>query len=1153
MKLKNKKESYIIGILLILFGLTPLLWYRAPGFIISGDMLPPLTWEQFCNKFFSWDERMGAGCEALLHFSALFFYFLEAVFTTLFQNLVVAQKAEFIFWFLMPGLSIYYFLGVILQGEGKRWGRLVGTVFYMMNLYLEPVWQGMNIANLSAYVFIPLMLGLMIEGLERRRSFWFCVLSISILSFFAAPICSNPPMLLASLLPFLFTLIFFLVRDKIWKHPRQLLWLGGFFGTILFFSLLVNLFWIIPFVDKVFVNVASTSLEFTPASAMDWLRGLCKNTSLLNVARMQGAWVWYAGFGGEPYAPYAFVYQNNFFFILLGYLLPVLVAVGFYLSRKNPTAILLGFFSVSGIILGAGIHPPFGKFYEWLLHHVPFFYVVRSPWYKFTLLTCIGYAGLLALLAQNWGARLNKKAFLPAVGIFLLMAFQLVYAFPVILGKLFFTPVEREMLTHNFMAIPDYVKDCLKHLHAKKGFFRVFDASPKKMQQYNWGNYGFNHPLTSFTSSPVFYGSMMKSPSLYPSDEIEKMLIKTVQSRLSQQFVRLLNLFNIEYVIFPADLYWYSMDEINENAAVRKFLEETPGLVFEKKFGPWNLYKVDQRQRPLLQVEKEADVVIGGLSVLPYLPYMGKGRMENYVTIDPGEPDFLKSLQTDQTITLLNQGIQDLAASYWYRRFKILKTTDTKEVVTFVVSEENSYEIWVEISSFDLNRPPTLFLDDIYLPLSQPAIVPGPVPQWVLAYSGKLTRGIHSLYVRNRDDLSEIKRAALIPESKLKEGTHRLFQEIKDKRLGFKNCFFAATRNAADSFKKYFYVSHEGEYEFELHYPSVKKDEKHVLWSFDLPPQDAAKVEYIGNPNDYTQFNQEYGVVLNFLTERSNEKPSVEVSFKLLKPVSLAEYPNFYLDYKIMDPRSCSTDIHFDLDVDGDGKKDQELFFATSPYVALGQEAMRHHLNGKTASLVGVRLILRHTFVQRKWIRNYPAEDLILRKLSVGRQVLAESSPIALSLDGKKLAYWEGESKVVHLSEGEHVLEGEFPADLNSISFQFLPAGEHSREQSDIPWKKSSPASYTVQIKEPFKGIVVLNQAYHPRWIARIKKGERLPHVKVNGWANGFCVNSSTAGHLQIYFENQKFIKLGYLLSGLALLVFAGSWLGIFRRRRKRL
>jgi len=126
----------------------------------------------------------------------------------------MAQKAEFVFWFLMPGVSMYYLLSVLLKGEGRKWGRLIGVTFYMFNLYLEPVWQGLNIANLSSYVFVPFMLGLVIEGLERQRSFWIAALGLSVLTFFAAPIGSNPPMLLASVLPFLFTILFFLLDTK---------------------------------------------------------------------------------------------------------------------------------------------------------------------------------------------------------------------------------------------------------------------------------------------------------------------------------------------------------------------------------------------------------------------------------------------------------------------------------------------------------------------------------------------------------------------------------------------------------------------------------------------------------------------------------------------------------------------------------------------------------------------------------------------------------------------------------------------------------------------------------------------------------------------------------------------------------------------------
>jgi len=171
MILKGDKSQFFDLFIIFLFGLTPLLWYRASGFIISGDMLPPITVKELWLQFFTWNEQLGSGAQFLFQFNALPFFILEAFFSFIFPTIELAQKGEFVFWFLVPGLSMYIFLNTVLKGEGKRWGILVGVVFYMFNLYLEPIWQGRNIANLCSYTFVPLILAVLIRALNGERSF----------------------------------------------------------------------------------------------------------------------------------------------------------------------------------------------------------------------------------------------------------------------------------------------------------------------------------------------------------------------------------------------------------------------------------------------------------------------------------------------------------------------------------------------------------------------------------------------------------------------------------------------------------------------------------------------------------------------------------------------------------------------------------------------------------------------------------------------------------------------------------------------------------------------------------------------------------------------------------------------------------------------
>lgn len=92
-----------------------------------------------------------------------------------------------------------------------------------------------------------------------------------------------------------------------------------------------------------------------------------------------------------------------------------------------------------GVILSCGTHPPFKHFYLWMVKNVPFFVAFRSPWYKFTLLTCLSYAYFFGFSVGFIYAKLKKvtSRATPILVVILIISLNMIYAFPVTTGKLF--------------------------------------------------------------------------------------------------------------------------------------------------------------------------------------------------------------------------------------------------------------------------------------------------------------------------------------------------------------------------------------------------------------------------------------------------------------------------------------------------------------------------------------------------------------------------------------------------------------------------------------------------------------------------------------------------------------------------------------------
>jgi hypothetical protein len=125
----------------------------------------------------------------------------------------------------------------------------------------------------------------------------------------------------------------------------------------------------------------------------------------------------------------------------------------------------------------------------------------------------------------------------------------------------------------------------------------------------------------------------------------------------------------------------------------------------------------------------------------------------------------------------------------------------------------------------------------------------------------------------------------------------------------------------------------------------------------------------------------------------------------------------------------------------------------------------------------------------------------------------------------------------VFLTRGRHVvtsMDKQVKIGLLTVDPLTLP------KTNDFPvvWQRHSATSIGVTVKSsasPF--LLVFNEAYHPEWSATLN-GEVLPHVIVNGVANGWIVPSlSASGDIALNFAGQQFYVISGAISVIALLI----------------
>lgn len=606
-------------------------WFHRGFLIKTEDVALPFTPQRWWEYAHAWNHLIDAGVQFWENFPALLFLALPAGLQAMGMSMGMAQRLEYLVWFTLPALSMYLLMCQVAPGPDGRVARLVASAFYMCNLYLEPVWQGMNIANLSAYAALPALLGLFIRGLRSRD--WRTIPAIALVSLVGSGAGTNPPLMMVAAIPLPGYLLLNIITHRRWRHPQAWRWVAGYVCAVVVAVVAVNSFWILPHLEMFRGGAMAATIDQATAQQVSrsWLQGTSAATHLLNLLRLQGHWVWFENRGNDPYVPYASFFQTNPWMLWAGFLLPAIVWASL-LGRIGATELYFVMLALVGLLFGAGIHPPYGGLYNWMVGHVPYFWIIRSPWYKFTLLTCLGYAVLLGSFSARfyqWGRRRFARrswralagplaAGLPA-GVVL---FTMAYAFPVSLGKMYPTRADRppaSSLAPSHIRIPSYVREAADWLNQQTDVRRVFVLPGRRVFALTWGYTDYMPALTYFTSIPLVFDYPRAGWSASGTSEIPQVIKVALGEGVTKNLQDILALLAVDMLLLEHDavLQWH-VDPTAYPAQLAHRLEEQAGIVPLKTVGPWAFYQV-HRHRPFFYLTDQVTVVYGAQRALATL------------------------------------------------------------------------------------------------------------------------------------------------------------------------------------------------------------------------------------------------------------------------------------------------------------------------------------------------------------------------------------------------------------------------------------------------------------------------------------------------------------------------------------------------------
>lgn len=634
------KKQIIEFIIIILLGLTPLLWFHGEQVILghdSGLTLSPVS--HFTDRLFAWTERFGFGNDQTYAIPGFFIHGLEALVASLGFNLQSVQKIVFIFWFLLPGLTMYYFSSKVAKRFNLTYFALPATVLYMFNHFLLQGWFVAERTKFSVYAALPLIMSFLFDWEERKRDSLKTAIFISLTLFVLNGEASLP--LFGGLILSIFTfVILFLIKEFSKERVYKVLKL---FGLTFLISAFLNAYWLLPYGGFVLQSYSSAVAQAGGLSGiLGWLNYVSQESSLINIFRLQGIPEWYL----NPLHPYANIFLKNIFLVTVSFLIPLAAFLPLYLVKNvdlRKKVIFFSFLALFSMVFIAGSHPPLGPLYVFLVNFVPGFVAFRNPFYKFAPALWFSYAVLISFTINYFLKKieiseklknLKLNNFLTGVSYLGISILIILYSFPFLNGVFFdYMKGERSMR----VVVPQYVLDFGKWSESASRINTKVLALPppnseNKVDAYKWGYISLS-PLTSLlTNAPII------NESNYMTRD-ETMLVEKLYEMIKNNepgWENYAKLLGIESFLLRKDFAWKLKGSPTDSPFMYEEALENSDLSLIKKFGEWRIYSFRDAVNKNVTVSSRLNYLDGEPTDL--------GKISSLSFFNPKEPVYVSSI-----------------------------------------------------------------------------------------------------------------------------------------------------------------------------------------------------------------------------------------------------------------------------------------------------------------------------------------------------------------------------------------------------------------------------------------------------------------------------------------------------------------------------
>ncbi len=584
-KFFSKRNFEILVILLL--GLTPLLWFRGSEVILGHDAgLPIFPVTHFIDRLSVWTHRFGFGRDQTEALPGFFIHGIEAAISFLGIPLQLEQKVIFIFWFILPGITMYLFARSLQKKLNLHYFVLPVVTFYMFNHFLLQGWFIVERTKFSLYAALPLVMMFLFDWEEKKRSTLRTVLFISLTFFFLNGEASLP--LFGGMIISVISFLFFYLKNGISKD--KLTALTKLFAGIFCVSFVLNAYWLLTYLYFVFHSYSDVVKEVGGlGGVLTWINYISKESSLMNLFRLQGIPEWYQ----NQHHAYASFFLSNKFIISLSFLIPLLAFFSLAIVNKQKPRKYILFFSflaLFSMMFISGSHPPFGAIYVFLVNIIPGFIAFRTPFYKFASALWFSYALLLGFSLNYFLSKFSEKStFFANIGYGFFCIGIILYSFPFLNGQFFNYIVGQRSMK---VVVPAYVFDFAKweksHQNNESKVFLLPQVNfENKVDTYTWGYWSLT-PLTSLlTDAPIVNKLGMSKQELQITERLDTLIFKN-----DPTWENIAKLLGIKFFLLQKDFLWNQEGSKTNNPQSYEAALHSRDVRLVKSFGQWELYEL---------------------------------------------------------------------------------------------------------------------------------------------------------------------------------------------------------------------------------------------------------------------------------------------------------------------------------------------------------------------------------------------------------------------------------------------------------------------------------------------------------------------------------------------------------------------------------